>query len=90
MVRYFFHVMSDHTTCKGEAGRSFSDFKIATANATVIARELPIEREDYVGFSLCVTDDQGNEVARVPIARDTATPTIATRITHIGQKVPPA
>ena len=78
-MRYFFHVISDRTPYKDEAGRSFSDFKIATANATVIARELAIEGEDYVGFSICVTDDQGNEVARVPIARDTATPTIATR-----------
>jgi hypothetical protein len=70
MVRYFFHVMSDHTTYKDEVGRSFADVEIATAHATVIARELAIEAEDYVGFSVCVTDDHGHEVARVPIARD--------------------
>ena len=70
MVRYFFHVMSDHTAYKDEVGRSFSNVEIAKAHATVIARELAIEAEDYVGYSVCVTDDQGNEVARVPISRD--------------------
>ena len=69
-MRYFFHVMSEHTTYKDEVGRSFSNVEIAKAHATVIARELAIEAEDYVGYSVCVTDDQGNEVARVPIARD--------------------
>jgi hypothetical protein len=66
-VRYFFHVMN-HTAYKDEVGRSFSDVGIAIAHATVIARELAIEAEHYVGFSVCVTDDQGNEMARVPIA----------------------
>ena len=70
MVRYFFHVMSDHTAYRDEVGRSFSNVEIAKAHATVIARELAIEAEDYVGYSVCVTDDQGNEVARVPIFRD--------------------
>ena len=60
--------MSDHTTYKDEVGRSFSNVEIATAHATVIARELAIEAENYVGFSVCMTDHQGNEVARVPIA----------------------
>ena len=69
MVRYFFHVMSNHTTYKDEVGRSFSNVEIAKAHATVIARELAIEAEDYVGFSVYVTDDHGDEVARVPIAR---------------------
>jgi hypothetical protein len=68
-VRYFFHV-SDHTTYKDEVGRSFSNVEIAKAHATDIARELAIEAEDFVGYSVCVTDDQGNEVARVPIFRD--------------------
>jgi hypothetical protein len=67
-VRYFFHVMN-HTAYKDEIGRSFSDVEIARAHAIVIARELAIEAENYVGFSVCVTDDHGNEVARVPIAR---------------------
>jgi hypothetical protein len=69
-VRYFFHVMSDATAYKDEVGRSFSDVEIAKAHAIVIARELAIEAENYVGFSVCVTDDHGHEVARVPIARD--------------------
>ena len=45
-MRYFFHVVSDHTTYKDEVGRSFSHVEIATAHATVIARELAIEAED--------------------------------------------
>lgn len=62
--------MSDGTAYKDEVGRSFSNVEIAKAHATVIARELAIEAENYVGFSVCVTDDHGQEVARVPIARD--------------------
>ena len=69
-MRYFFHVMSDGTAYKDAVGRSFSDVEIARAHATVIARELAIEAENYVGFSVCVTDDHGQEVARVPIDRD--------------------
>jgi hypothetical protein len=69
MVRYFFHVMSDHTAYRDEVGRSFSNVEIAKAHATVIARELAIEAEDYVGFSVYVTDYHEDEVARVPIAR---------------------
>ena len=67
MVRYFFHV-SNHTTYKDEVGRSFSNVEIAKAHATVIARELAIEAEHYVGFSVSVTDEHEHEVARVPIA----------------------
>jgi hypothetical protein len=70
MVRYFFHVMSDHTTYKDEVGRSFATSKLQQLTPLFIARELAIEAEDYVGFSVCVTDDHGHEVARVPIARD--------------------
>jgi hypothetical protein len=62
--------MSNHTTYKDEVGRSFSAVEIAIAHASVIARELAVEAEHYVGFSVCVTDHNGNEVARVPIARD--------------------
>ena len=69
-MRYFFHVMSGGTADKDEVGRSFSDVKSAIAHASVIARELAIEAENYVGFSVCVTDEHGHEVARVPIARD--------------------
>ena len=39
-MRYFFHVMSDHTAYKDGVGRSFSHVEIARADATVIAREL--------------------------------------------------
>jgi len=40
MARYFFHVMSEHTTYKDEVGRRFCDFEIAKAHAIVIAVEL--------------------------------------------------
>ena len=62
--------MSDGTDYKDAVGRSFSSVEIAIAHASVIASELAIEAEDYVGYSVCVTDDQGNEVGRVPISRD--------------------
>jgi hypothetical protein len=69
-VRYFFHVMSDGTAYKDEVGRSFSSAEIAKAHATVIATELAVEAENCRGFAVCVIDEQGHEVARVPIARD--------------------
>jgi hypothetical protein len=45
--------MSDDTAYKDEVGRSFSDVEIAIAHASVIARELAIEAENYVG---CLRD----------------------------------
>jgi hypothetical protein len=50
MARYFFHVMSEHTTYKDEVGRRFCDFEIAKAHAIVIAVELALDFEDYGGF----------------------------------------
>ena len=68
-MRYFFHVASDGTAYTDEVGRSFSSVESAKAHAFVIARELAIEAENFIGFSVCVTDDHGQEVARVPIDR---------------------
>jgi hypothetical protein len=50
-VRYFFHVASDGTAYTDEVGRSFSSVESAVAHAFVIARELAIEAENYIGFS---------------------------------------
>jgi hypothetical protein len=55
---------------KDEVGRSFSSVEIAKAHAAVIATELAIEAVNYRGIAVCVIDEQGHEVARVPIARD--------------------
>jgi hypothetical protein len=40
------------------------------AYAAVIAGELSGESENYQGFAVCVADEQGREVARVPIDGD--------------------
>jgi len=36
----------------------------------VIAGELSRKGENYQGFVVCVTDQEGRELARVPIAED--------------------
>ena len=42
----------------------------AKAHAVVIARELAMDGDAYHGFAVCVIDDRGTEVARVPVGKD--------------------
>jgi hypothetical protein len=70
-LRYFFHVTDGMSTFKDEEGQNFSSLDDAKANAMVIASELAVD-ETYRGCTIWVTDDQGNEVARVVITGKTA------------------
>ncbi len=65
-LRYFFHVTDGTSMFKDEEGQKFSSLNHAKANAMLIASELAHD-ETYRGWALSVTDDQGNEVARVAI-----------------------
>jgi hypothetical protein len=70
MAYYFFHVVNDVRVFKDEAGQDFLSVDEARAHAVRIASELATEGEDYRLFVVCVVDDQGNEVARVPVSMD--------------------
>jgi hypothetical protein len=70
MARYFFHVIGADGAFKDAEGLSFPALEDAMAYAAVIAGELSGESENYQGFAVCVADEQGREVARVPIDGD--------------------
>jgi hypothetical protein len=70
MGRYFFHVISADRAFRDEEGRSFPTLPDAIAFAAVVAGELSRKGEDYQGFEVCVADERGREVARVPIEGD--------------------
>jgi hypothetical protein len=70
MALYFFHVIGADGAFRDEEGRSFRALEDAMAYAAVIAGELSGDGENYQGFAVCVADEQGREVARVPIEGD--------------------
>ena len=70
-MQYFFHVTDGTSMLKDEEGQNFSSLDDAKAKAMGIASELAHD-ETYRWWVLCVTDEQGNEVARVAIAGPTS------------------
>ena len=66
MARFFFHVKNDSTFFKEEEGENYPNLETARAHAAKIDSELAKET-GYEGFALSVTDEQGNEVAYMPI-----------------------
>lgn len=66
-MRYFFHVRNGGTVYIDEVGRRFINAGNAKAHAAVIASELAFEGGKYDGFLVCVIDEKGSEIARVPI-----------------------
>jgi hypothetical protein len=69
MPRFFFHV-TNGSTFKDEVGGLYFSLEAARAHAARIASDLSRDR-DYDGFAVTVMDEQGNEVARVPIGGTT-------------------
>jgi hypothetical protein len=65
MARFFFHVKNG-STFKEKEGENYPNLETARAHAAKIASELAKETS-YEGFAVSVTDEQGNEVAYVPI-----------------------
>jgi hypothetical protein len=68
MARYFFHVRNGESAFDDEMGEVHSTPDGAVARAAQIARELAAEPESYRGYSVIVTDEDGNEIANVLIA----------------------
>jgi CRP/FNR family cyclic AMP-dependent transcriptional regulator len=71
-VRYFFHVTGDASRLQDEVGRSCSGAEDAKAHAAVVADELA-EDAGWEGFSVLVLDENGSEVARLPIGHSRRT-----------------
>jgi hypothetical protein len=65
MTRYFFHV-SDWDFYRDEVGRRFPSVEDAKAHAAVVADELAQDANGE-GYSVIVVDEQGTEIARVPV-----------------------
>jgi hypothetical protein len=65
-LRYFFNI-SDGTTVLEMTRESFATLDDAKAAAAVGAAELAADAGQYRGFEIHLTDEAGNDVARVPI-----------------------
>lgn len=65
-MRYFFHV-SDGGGINDDVGTVLSGPEVAVLQAGVIAAELARDGHRYNGFVVYVTDEQGNDIGRVPV-----------------------
>jgi hypothetical protein len=63
--RFYFH-LTDGRTFEDEDGERCSSLEAARAHAVRIAHELANEPE-LRGYAVKVTDENGNQVARVPL-----------------------
>jgi Domain of unknown function (DUF6894) len=66
-LRYFFDVSDGTSMFEDDQGQTFATLDYAKAEASVLAAELAADSGQYRGFEIYVTDEAGNEVARVPI-----------------------
>ena len=64
-MRYFFHTVGP--SYEDDNGSRFAQEKDAVAHATVIASQLA-DDDGFAGYSILVVDEEGNEIARIPIA----------------------
>ena len=64
-MRYFFHVACDDIRYEDDSGEDFPSVEIALAHADRIAAEL--RGDDPNCHAVILADENGNEVARVPI-----------------------
>jgi hypothetical protein len=66
MDRYYFHITDGERTFADEVGRTFATPAAAEGHAAIIATELAND-EGSEGFSVVVKNQDGHEVARMPI-----------------------
>ena len=64
MARFFFHAKNDSTFKEEEEGENYPNLETARAHAAKIASELA---KAMRALRSSVTDEQGNEVAYMPI-----------------------
>jgi hypothetical protein len=68
MPRYFFHVRDGRLVFDDATGEMHPTRQAAEAKAAQLASELAADGETYSGYNVIVTDDHGNEIARVRVA----------------------
>lgn len=66
-LRYFFHISGDEKMFEDETGAILPDAGTARLHASVIAAELAQGGDEYHGFDVCAVDEDGNEIARMPV-----------------------
>ncbi|APG09752.1 hypothetical protein BKD09_15545 [Bradyrhizobium japonicum] len=66
-MRYFFHVSSHGMAFEDETGTVLPDAEAAILYASVIAAELAQDGNEYHGFDVRAVDNDGNEIARMPV-----------------------
>jgi len=66
MPQYYFHVIGQ-LEVEDDEGEEFSDAESAVLQALRMASELAEDRGNYHGCFIRVTDDKGNELARIPV-----------------------
>jgi hypothetical protein len=67
MPRYYFHVRNDKAF-DDDTGELHQTRQAAEAQAVQLASELAADGQTYRGYDVVVTDEEGNEIARLPIA----------------------
>jgi len=65
--RYYFHVLCNARTIEDETGTVLADTEAARLHASVIAGELAYGGDQYRDCEVCAVDDDGNEIARMPV-----------------------
>jgi hypothetical protein len=67
VARYFFTISEGSDTIEDESGEVLSTTRDAAVQAAIIASELA-EDAECLGYSITVTDEDGSEVIRLPVA----------------------
>ena len=70
MTQYFFHFVGESHVYVDRVGQSFSNLIGAKAYAARVARELEHDSNNYFGCSICIANEQGEELDRVSIGGD--------------------
>ena len=75
MPQYFFHFVGEGHEYVDADGQSFSDLINANAYAARVVRELEQDSSEYFGCSICIVNEQGEELDRVSIGGAVIEPT---------------
>jgi hypothetical protein len=66
-MRYFFHVSDGSNTINDDEVTLLSGPAVALLQAAIIAAELAQDGGSYNGYVVYVTDEQGNDIGKVPV-----------------------
>jgi hypothetical protein len=68
MPKYYFHVTDGRSTYRDSEGSSHPSLAKAHLEASRIAAELACDGVEYTGYEICLVDEEGNELMRVPVS----------------------